>query len=105
MFTDDDHEYRGVLIPKKFWKVAVLARGGRLFALGFLVSQEALLRKDLSLGPADVAKTYQVPVAAVAAATGLKFGALAKQDAGSVASFAPGQAPELKDYADIRLPG
>ena len=85
-----------------------MARGGRLFALGFLVSQEALLRAErgMAFGPADVAKTYQVPVRAVAAATKLGFGALVGLDAGSVADFAPGQPQEreLAEFEDIRIP-
>ena len=89
VFAVNDPEYEGVRIPKQFWKVAVLARGGRLFALGFMVSQEALLRDVASFGPADVARTFQVPIRAVAAATGLGFGAPDGLDAGSVADFAP----------------
>lgn len=106
VFATDDPEHDGVRIPKAFWKVAVLARSGRLFALGFLASQEALLREVVSFGPEDVARTFQVPVRRVAKATGLGFGALAGLDAGAVVDFAPGESQEreLTDFGNIRLP-
>jgi endonuclease G len=107
VFAADDPEYEGVRIPKRFWKVAVLARGGRLVALGFLVSQETLLREAAAFGPQDVAKTFQVPVRKVAAATELDFGPLADLDAGSVVDFVPGESAEreLAELGDIVIPG
>jgi endonuclease G len=107
VFEENDPEYRGVLIPKRFWKVAVVARpNGRLAALGFLVSQEALLRDFISFDPAEVARTFQVPVRQVQELTGLDFGPLAVLDAGGVEHFAPGEGVrELAAFEEIRLPG
>ena len=106
VFAPDDSEYEGVRIPKAYWKIAVLARAGRVFALGFVASQEALLRADVSFGSVDAARTFQVPVRRVAETTGLGFGRLAGLDAGSVAHFVPGEPVEreLTDWADIRIP-
>jgi endonuclease G len=108
VFDHNDPEYRGVLIPKRFWKVAVVARpNGRLAALGFVVSQEALLRDFISFDPADVARTFQVPVRQVQEWTGLDFGPLASLDAGGIEQFAPGESAirELGALEEIRLPG
>jgi DNA/RNA endonuclease G (NUC1) len=102
----DDPEYRGVRVPKRYWKVAAVARpGGKVAALGFVVSQEELLRAVVSFDPAAVARTFQVAVRAVGRATGLDFGPLPDRDAGSVDSFAPGEPEEreLGSLADIRL--
>jgi DNA/RNA endonuclease G (NUC1) len=108
VFEDNDPEYRGVRIPKRFWKIAFLARPGqRLAALGFLVSQEDLLRDFISFGPEDVARLFQTPVRHLETATGLSFGPLADADLGSIVDFAPGASPlkELKSLEDIALPG
>jgi DNA/RNA endonuclease G (NUC1) len=108
IFTNSDPKYRDVKVPKKYWKVAVIARpNGRLATLGFIVDQTKLLRKMISFGPADVAKTFQVPVSRIEELTELDFGRLVQLDVGSVDSFAP-NAPverELNDYADIAFPG
>jgi DNA/RNA endonuclease G (NUC1) len=103
----DDPAFRGVPIPKQFWKVAVVARpNGRLASLGFVVSQEALLREVVSFGPTEVATTFQVPVRHVEQLTGFDFGPLRTLDAGAVVDFAPGapEARELTSLDDIRIP-
>jgi DNA/RNA endonuclease G (NUC1) len=105
VFTTHDPEYQGVKVPKQFWKVAVVARpNGRLAALGFLVTQDALIA-DLVFDPAAVAKTYQTSVRKIEKLTGLDFGVLRDKDTGSVESFAPGvELQELTSEADIRIP-
>jgi endonuclease G len=110
VFEDDDPEYRGVQIPKQFWKVAVVGRpGGKVAALGFIVSQEKLLRSmgDISFGAMAVAETFQTSVANVEAASGLSFGKLKGVDAGGVQNFAPGQPAlrKLDDLGDIQMGG
>jgi endonuclease G len=107
ILAPDDPEYEGgVRVPRQFWKVAVLARGGRLFALGFEVNQGELLREFVSFTPTDVARTFQVPVRQVEAATGLRFGALVTLDAGQVTDFAPGEPSKrpLAAFEDIVIP-
>jgi DNA/RNA endonuclease G (NUC1) len=102
----DDPPYRGVRIPKEFWKVAVVARpNGRLGALGFVVSQEALIRDEVSFDVTAVARMFQTSITHVERLTGLDFGPLRQLPAGRVESFAPGQQPlrALNDYEDIQL--
>jgi endonuclease G len=103
-----DPTYRGVQVPLKFWKVAVVARpNGRLASLAFLVDQERLVRGMISfaLDPQAVARTLQTTVPNVEQLSGLDFGALRGVQAGGVESFAPGQPAEreLADFGDIRL--
>jgi endonuclease G len=105
VFAEDDPEFRGVRIPRRFWKVAVIGPVLGLSSLAFLVSQEGLLRDAVSFGPSEVAQLFQTSVLTVEATTGLTFGALAGADAGSVTSFAPGPVPlrELHSLEEIGI--
>jgi endonuclease G len=80
----DDDRYRGVQLPRQFWKVAVMVkRDGRRSATAYLLSQEALIR-GLERAPAafdyGAYRTFQVPVARVEELTRLDFGELAGDD-------------------------
>jgi endonuclease G, mitochondrial len=103
----EDPDYAGVLVPRWYWKVAVLVRpGGTLGALGFLVSQSKLVDRavaDLQEQEAavDVAATFQVPVARIVELTGLDFGQLAGSEAPTVAGF--GNEASLGDDSEILL--
>jgi len=70
----DDDTYRGVRLPRQFWKVvAMVKQDGEPSVTGYLLSQAALL-DDL---PSDEAfsygayRTFQVPVRRIAALSGL----------------------------------
>jgi endonuclease G len=111
VFRDDDPEYRGVRIPKEFWKVAAYVKpGAGLVAAAFVVSQEKLIRPVVAEEAAaeQVAKTFQTAVSEVERLTRLDFGPLRKADVlgRRGVSFAPGQpAPRvpLDDFAQIKL--
>ncbi|WP_411557516.1 DNA/RNA non-specific endonuclease [Plantibacter sp. MPB07] len=94
VFADTDPLYRGVQIPRRFWKVAAWSNDGALAASGYLLDQSAQLDDlDLdrssaiddtheaaavpSLGPF---RTFQLPILDLANLTGLDFGALASAD-------------------------
>jgi endonuclease G len=84
VFADDDEAYRGVKLPRQFWKVVVMAkRNGDLSATGYLLSQEVLLR-DLEVSLEEFSygeyRTFQVPVRRIAELTGLSFGDLTDVD-------------------------
>jgi DNA/RNA endonuclease G (NUC1)/V8-like Glu-specific endopeptidase len=108
IYAKDDPDYRGVKVPRQYWKVAVIARpNGKLAALGFLVSQEKLLTPDVLKEKAvDVARTFQVPVSRVEELTGLNFGSLRTMDGSSVAGFGreAATARALESLDDIVLP-
>ena len=83
VFSDDDDEYRGVKLPRQFWKVVVMARRtGALSATAYLLSQEQLIRGlevdgDFSYG---AYRTFQVPIRHIEGLTALSFGRLADGD-------------------------
>lgn len=90
VLAPDDDEYKGVLLPRQFWKVVTIVKAsGALSATAYLLSQEQLLRDGgfevLSAPAAEefsygAYKTFQVPVVQVEALTGLSFGALRDVD-------------------------
>ena len=80
----DDEQYRGVQLPRQFWKVvAMVKQGGGLSATAYLLSQEELI-KGLEVAPEAFSygayRTYQVPVQQIEGLTGLSFGSLADAD-------------------------
>ncbi|MDQ7805377.1 DNA/RNA non-specific endonuclease [Amycolatopsis sp. A133] len=80
--ADDDH-YRGVRLPRQFWKVVAMVKdGGALSATAYLLSQEELIRGlEVAAGfDYGAYRTYQVPVRRIAELTGLSFGDLPAAD-------------------------
>lgn len=82
-----------VPIPEEFWKVAVMviASTGALSATGYVLSHGPMIRR-LVESPFVYGsyKTYQVPLALIAAETGLDFGALTAAD--PLGAVPPGEA-------------
>ncbi|MFD6063596.1 DNA/RNA non-specific endonuclease [Rhodococcus wratislaviensis] len=75
VLAPDDPEYRGVALPRQFWKtVAMVKQDGDLSVTGYLLSQAALLdefaegEEAFSYG---AYRTFQVPVRRIAQLTGL----------------------------------
>jgi endonuclease G, mitochondrial len=71
----DDPRYRGVQLPRQFWKVvAMVTTTGQLSTTGYLLSQAALL-DELAEGAEAFSfgayRTFQVPVRRIASLTGL----------------------------------
>ncbi|MFC3124916.1 DNA/RNA non-specific endonuclease [Pseudoroseomonas globiformis] len=82
LFEDEDPSYRGVQIPRAFWKIVACRdadRKNRLVARGFLLTQEDLLHRLEGLG-LDEFRLYRVPVQEIGRRTGLDFGALRLAD-------------------------
>jgi endonuclease G, mitochondrial len=80
----DDDPYRGVQLPRQFWKVvAMVKQDGALSATAYLLSQEQLI-KGLEIAPEAFSygayRTYQVPVHHIQDLTGLSFETLADAD-------------------------
>lgn len=85
IFAVTDRPYRGVLIPERFFKVAVWVDQGELRSIAMIASQASLLgarREALAEGmttfgtPGEIAKIddFQVPVSKVEQETGIRFG-------------------------------
>jgi endonuclease G len=84
VLAPDDDIYRGVQLPRQFWKVAMMVRASdrRLSATGYLVSQERLIEGLESDETFDYGayRTFQVPVALIGTLTQLDFGVLTAAD-------------------------
>lgn len=84
VFAPDDDEYRGVRLPKQFWKVVTMPKSpGGLSVTAYLLSQESLIdglevaAEEFSFG---AYKTFQVKVEEIELLTGLSFGSLSDFD-------------------------
>jgi endonuclease G len=82
VFRTDDPIYRGVQIPRQFWKVvAMIKTDGTLSATAYVVSQENLIQ-DLAEEAFvfGAYRTFQVPVTKIEELTGLSFHQLSSAD-------------------------
>jgi endonuclease G len=68
VLRDDDREYRGVLVPREFWKVIAWEEDGALTARAFLLTQDLDPLEAIDLGEFE---TYQVSLADLASRTGV----------------------------------
>ena len=83
VFATDDDAYRGVQLPRQFWKVVTMVKtDGQLSATAYLLSQSDLITGLRSREPFSYGeyRTYQVPVRKIEELTGLSFGTLADAD-------------------------
>jgi endonuclease G len=105
----DDPLYRGIGIPRRFWKVAAWVStspdGQRsLAAAGFVLDQSELIELGGSaIAPLGSFRTFQAPIADIAGLAAVDFGPLVAAD---VRPAGPGLADrwsELRQPSDIRL--
>jgi endonuclease G len=80
----DDQPYRGVQLPRQFWKVVVMVKqSGDLSATAYLLSQEALIH-GLEFVPEEFSygayRTYQVPIRRIEDLTRLSLNTLSDAD-------------------------
>lgn len=83
VLAEDDDHYRGVQLPRQFWKVVAMVKAdGALSATAYLLSQEELIHGLEVAGEFSYGayRTYQVPVRRIADLTGLSFGELPDAD-------------------------
>jgi len=117
VFSDEDDQYRGIQLPRQFWKVVAMVKDdGKLSATAYLLSQakllqgigeEAFVPEAFSYG---AYKTFQVPVKRIEKLTGLDFGQLRnfdpkknlESDFGGLEAIEPREAV-LDDYRDIQF--
>ncbi|TFF13474.1 DNA/RNA non-specific endonuclease [Pseudomonas sp. BCA14] len=104
VYADDDRMYRGVQIPKAFWKVvAYLSDDGKPSASAYMIDQTRELGQlDLVFGQL---RTYQRSVAQIERLTGIRFANLADYDGFSNEERATGTRIEalIQGPEDIRL--
>ena len=95
----DDRVYRGVGIPREYWKVLAFREDGVLRARAFLLTQAL---DHLQLLDLDEFRVYQVALPEIEARTGLRFpDALRAADLPVLPELAGGRRP-LDGLADIR---
>jgi endonuclease G, mitochondrial len=98
VFAASDETYRGIELPRQFWKIAVMVKKKKLHATAYLLSQakltQGLVEADFSYG---AYKTYQVPISKVAKLTGLNFGKLSLADPLSKAT----EATALREITEL----
>ncbi|WP_258566898.1 DNA/RNA non-specific endonuclease [Microbacterium sp. Se5.02b] len=84
VLADADPPYRGIRIPLRFWKIAAWHAADGLAAAGFVLDQSDLVdvrETTLAIPPLGSFRTFQVPIADVAALTGIDLGPLVDADA------------------------
>jgi endonuclease G len=108
VFRADDEEYRGVLLPREFWKVVAYRAGGSVKAAAFVLTQEGLIDGlEEEFQPGEYA-AVQVRIQDLESKTGLDFGSLTDADAleqeGAEESFSAGRpAVFLRSTEDVVL--
>lgn len=109
MLDPADPPYRGVRIPRRFWKIAAwtttdAAGDPALAATGFVLDQTDLIsRSTATAEPLGAFRTFQAPIADIAGLAGVDLGPLIPADVLAVAAARPMAWQELGAPADIRL--
>jgi endonuclease G len=108
LFSTDDEEHRGILIPQFFWKViAVADRAGRLYSSAYVVSQQEYALnipfERLPVGPnsADPGQNFQVPVAKIEMDTGIIFPDVVRQ---ADVYTGPANGRRIRTLGDVQHP-
>lgn len=86
VLADDDPPYRGIRVPRRFFKVAAWATGEgmpQLAAAGFVLDQSELIRLDrgvLAVPVLGAFRTFQVPIADIEKLARVDLGPLVAAD-------------------------
>ncbi|NEA31015.1 DNA/RNA non-specific endonuclease [Streptomyces sp. SID13031] len=99
VFGADDRVFRGVKIPREFWKVIVFAEAGVLKASAFLLTQNLDQLESLEL---DEFRVFQLPVAELENRTDVQFpAAIHSADTAPALPEAVGPRPPLVSLSEI----
>ncbi|TWD79129.1 endonuclease G [Kribbella amoyensis] len=99
VFTDDDREFRGVKIPREFWKIITFTEAGTLKASAFLLTQNLDQLEALDL---DEFRVFQVSLPDLESRTKVRFAPeLHQADTAPPVPELAGPQPPLTDLADI----
>lgn len=75
VFRDDDRQFRGVKLPREYWKIIIFIEENKLKAKGFMLSQNLDVLQVVDL---DQFKVYQVALKEIEERCGLTFPAALK---------------------------
>jgi len=105
VLDDDDPPYRGIRVPLRFWKIAAWRQGETLAGAGFVLDQTSLVdtRQGLTVPPLGAFRTFQAPIANIAAEAGIDVGPLAAADTFIRRGLRPVAARELRNVQEIEL--
>jgi endonuclease G, mitochondrial len=104
-----DPPYRGILIPRRFWKVAAWtepAEDGDTVpaAAGFVLDQTELIDPNTTaVARLGSFRTFQAPISDIAALADIDFGVLVSADVMPVSAARETAWTELTRLADVRL--
>jgi endonuclease G, mitochondrial len=80
IFKESDFPYKGILVPRSFWKVIAYVEQGELKAAAYVLTQDDLESKVPSLG-LEPFSVYQVSLGELSGMTKLTFASLVEADA------------------------
>ncbi|KTS07864.1 DNA/RNA non-specific endonuclease [Microbacterium testaceum] len=102
---ETDPPYRGIRVPLRFWKIAAWRNRGSLAAAGFVLDQTELVdtRRGLTVPPLGAFRTFQAPIADIAAEARIDVGPLARVDTFVRRGLSPVAARELRSLDNIVL--
>ncbi|MEU1973549.1 DNA/RNA non-specific endonuclease [Microbacterium sp. NPDC019599] len=106
ILAPDDPPYRGILIPRRFWKVAAWAPAdGELAAAGFVLDQSELIdtASTRAISPLGGFRTFQVPVADIEQLAGVDLGPLVEADVLDTATARPAAWKPLSAPSEVVL--
>lgn len=107
----DDPTYRGVQIPRQFWKIATWLETSRdqdpaLRAAGFVLDQTDLIDvsdRALAIARLGAFRTFQVPIADISSLAAIEVDVLAAADVLAAGPGVTDRWTELSRGSDIRL--
>ena len=99
VFQDDDRVYRGVPLPREYWKVLAFRESGQLKARAFLLTQNLDRLEVLDL---DEFRVFQVSVPELEERTGLQFSDVLRSPEGLLELQQPERREPLESFSDIR---
>lgn len=101
VFGKKDRPYRGIQLPERFWKVAVLVKDGGLTAAGFMLSQATDLENVTAFNLGE-GRSEQVAIVEIEKLTGLRWPKLQPADTFGL-QHGSGARRLLTQLTDIRL--
>jgi endonuclease G len=105
VLAPDDPPYRGIRVPRRYWKVAAWSPGpGQLASAGFVLDQSELIdTSDRAVTPLGAFRTFQAPIRDIEQLAGVDFGPLADADVLQTPTSRPAAWKPLDAPSDIVL--
>jgi len=105
VLAPDDPPYRGIRIPRRFWKVAAwMPAPGELASAGFILDQTELIdTSERVVSPLAAFRTFQVPIVDIERLAGVDFGPLVDADVLGAPTARPAAWKPLDAPSDIVL--